>query len=174
MRNNIVSNLLTTCLIFCSANIVFAESSSLALISSKQHYANWVTASYGRIPRYAVIGGYTGDGKPLFICRAKYEGALQPGKIVGENCNFSYQGAEVMTPIYQVLISRSGFSWTPGNDAFTPKNAISGGYENKHHLYICQAKYAGGLHPGKILNHRCNISYAGNEVAVEFYNVLVG
>lgn len=144
------------------------------LFNHKKHYANWITASYGRIPKYAIIGGYDGDGKPLYICRAKYEGGIQPGKIVGENCNFSFNGIEVMTPIYQVLISQSGFKWAPGNDAFTPKDAISGGYQNKQHLYICQGKFDGGIYPGKIVGHRCEISHAGAEVALEFYNVLVG
>lgn len=173
MNNKLIKSA-SLCLFSCLTSIAFADSTTLPLIAPKKHLANWLPASYGRIPRYAVIGGYDGNGKPLFICRAKYEGGIQPGKIVGENCNFSYKGAEIMTPVYQVLVSKSGYSWTPGNDAFTPKDAVSGGYIDQHHLYICQGKFEGGLYPGKIENHRCHVSHAGNEVALEFYNVLVG
>lgn len=152
----------------------YGEGYATHLFTHKKHNLNWVTASYGRIPKYATIGGYDNNGKALYLCRAKYEGTLQPGKIVGENCNFSFNGAEIMTPIYQILMKQPDFKWEAGNDAFTTNDAISGGYQNNRQLYICQGKFNGGIYPGKIVNHRCLVSHAGSEVSLEFYNVLVG
>lgn len=64
---------------------------------------SWVDASYGGVPDGAVSGGYE-PGRPyLYICRAYHEG-WQPGKLVGENCNFGYGGAELLSPNYQVLV----------------------------------------------------------------------
>ncbi|MDC3962439.1 DUF3421 domain-containing protein [Polyangium jinanense] len=62
----------------------------------------WVDASNGWIPPGAVSGGYESGRPSLYICRAQYRG-WQPGKVVGENCNFGYGGDEKLSPSYQVL-----------------------------------------------------------------------
>lgn len=40
-------------------------------------------------------------------------------------------------------------------------------------LYVCRAPYAGGLHPGKILNGVCHIGYGGTEYSLNTYEALV-
>ncbi len=62
----------------------------------------WIPASYGQIPMNAIAGGYEEDGA-LYICRAHYRGGYHPGKVVGQNCNFSWGGREIVTSHYQVL-----------------------------------------------------------------------
>ena len=65
----------------------------------------WVDASFGGIPDRAVSGG-SEPGRPnLYVCRVQYNG-WQPGKIVGENCNFGYGGDEKLSPTYQVLVEQ--------------------------------------------------------------------
>ena len=63
----------------------------------------WVAAANGTIPPKAVPGGKETNGDVLYICRAAYKGGVQPGKLVGKNCNFGYGGLEVMSPKYEVL-----------------------------------------------------------------------
>ncbi|PLW16057.1 hypothetical protein PCANC_06745 [Puccinia coronata f. sp. avenae] len=59
-------------------------------------------------------------------------------------------------PVYWVLVSKS--------DPI-PNNAIEGGREGAHSLYIGRTYYEGGLHIGKVSNHLggCVIGYAGKE-----------
>jgi hypothetical protein len=40
-------------------------------------------------------------------------------------------------------------------------------------LYVCHASYNNAVHPGKLVGSRCNISYAGREIALPSYEVLV-
>jgi hypothetical protein len=63
----------------------------------------WVPASYGHIPMNAVAGGYEADST-LYICKARYHGGDQTGKVVGQNCNISWNGREITIPHYQVLV----------------------------------------------------------------------
>lgn len=138
------------------------------------HYEpRWVLADNGEIPEYAVQGGYE-RGNPLYVCQVDYNGGTHPGKLVGENCNFSYGGREVIKADYQVLISQNELSWVPARNGNIPAHAIAGGYENGRPLYICQVNYMGGVHPGKIVGRNCNFGYAGREVMNSRYQVLVG
>ncbi|MRG96973.1 DUF3421 domain-containing protein [Polyangium spumosum] len=67
-----------------------------------QWRVQWIDASHGVVPEGAVSGGYEPGRPNLYICRAQYRG-WQPGKIVGENCNFGYGGEEKLSVYYQVL-----------------------------------------------------------------------
>ncbi len=55
-----------------------------------------------------------------------------------------------------------------------PYNAVIGGYEQGRVLYICQAYFNNGLHPGKVVEHRCNIGWGGKEHAIHDFKILVG
>lgn len=52
--------------------------------------------------------------------------------------------------------------------------AVVGGQEGDLILFICQAFYHGGVHPGKVVAGRCNITYAGMEIPRNNFRVLVG
>jgi hypothetical protein len=41
------------------------------------------------------------------VARAAYEGALIPGKNLGENCNFPYKGKEEVSRDFEFLMVRS-------------------------------------------------------------------
>jgi len=60
-------------------------------------------------------------------------------------------------------------------DKKLPAKALWGGYdENKVTLYICRARYKGGLHPGKLISSVmvCNIGWGGKEYSFSDYDVL--
>ncbi|HTM64668.1 MAG TPA: DUF3421 domain-containing protein [Gammaproteobacteria bacterium] len=56
-----------------------------------------------------------------------------------------------------------------------PANAVIGG--NQYHpnslFHVCRANYRGGVHPGKLYNGNCNISWGGQEYIMTNYEVLV-
>jgi len=41
-------------------------------------------------------------------------------------------------------------------------------------LYVCRASYNGGVHPGKVVAGKCNITYGGQEIPMERFAVLMG
>lgn len=144
-----------------------------------QHYhphlgLQWISEVAGApIPHEAVIGGGEA-GQIYYVCRAPYAGGLHPGKIVSDRCNFSWGGREIRTNQYQVLVSHRALSWTPANFGHIPPRAIRGGHENGNPLFICQAQYHQTMQPGKIVGQHCLIAWGGREIAVPYYNVLVG
>lgn len=124
------------------------------------------------VPRYAVVGG-TEPGRLLFICRVPYNGSLHPGKLVEGRCNISYFGREIALNSYEMLVSRSHLSWVSASYGYVPDGAIVGGHQNHTPVYICQAEFNHGLHPGKLVDQGCHITWGGREIEVSDYNVLV-
>jgi len=53
-------------------------------------------------------------------------------------------------------------------------DAVQGGEEDGHPLYVCRASYASGIHPGKVVAGKCNIGYGGKEIVLANYEILVG
>lgn len=134
---------------------------------------HWVNVNaHQLVPRRAVIGGDE-NGRPLFICHAKFRGGIHPGKVVAGRCNITYAGKEMAFNHYQVLLGNRHLEWLGASFGDYPPDAVSGGYEDGHALKICQAHFRGGMHPGKIIGGACNIGYGGKEVQLPHYNVLV-
>lgn len=113
-----------------------------------------------------IVAGSEG-GHPLPVCRAAYQNAAHPGKVVAGKCNIGWGGKEVGVSDYEVLAG-SG-SWRPRNTA----GAFVGGQENGQPMLLCAARFQGGLHPGKVVAGRCNIGYGGNEQTIDDYDVFV-
>lgn len=135
----------------------------------------WINMMQGYpVPPGAVIGGYEPHQPlPLYVCRGNYNGGMHPGKLVGGGCNFGWGGNEVRLAQYQVLVSRAPLNWVPSSNGYAPPNVVQGGYENGRPLAVCQTKYNGGMHPGKLVGQTCNIGWGGREVLMPVYNVLV-
>lgn len=73
---------------------------------------------------------------------------------------------------YQV--AQNKWLWVNHNVAQPiPRLAVIGGLENGAPLFICHAAYNNGIHPGKIVAGNCNISYAGQEIPMQNYQILV-
>jgi uncharacterized protein DUF3421 len=141
----------------------------------------WVDASGGSIPPGSFTGGREGAPgfEDLFICRAMVNGSLAPGKVrpgLGA-CDIPFGGAEVRIANYQVLVS-GNFAWVAVQGGFIPPHAVRGGYDvppQSPPLFVCQAPYQGGIHPGKTRPdwNTCNIGWGGKEISLRRYAVLV-
>ena len=71
------------------------------------------------------------------------------------------------------VAASAAVSWVPWHGA-VPPGAVEGGFENGLPLFVCRAPYNGGVHPGKIVAGRCNISWGGREIVVAGFEVAVG
>jgi hypothetical protein len=150
---------------------------SFSLVSTAQpvpQEETWTPSSNGSYHSPAVVGGNE-NGKNLILCAGYKNKGYHPGKIVGQNCNFGWGGKEILTSSYYTLRVRdiSRYSWTAASNGQVPANAVKGGYENGHPLYICRAAHKGGVHPGKIVGRNCNFGWGGAEILSPNYHVLV-
>ncbi|KAK9497352.1 hypothetical protein O3M35_004685 [Rhynocoris fuscipes] len=135
----------------------------------------WVPCSGGNVPPDAVAGGF--DNEQLYVGRASHCGALLPGKVHPSHgvCYVAWGGSEHGIPDYEVLCSCSP-TWVPANADQIPPNALQAGQsEDNEPLYIGRAQYNDVLVIGKVQkSHRvCYISYAGQEIPMEQFDVLV-
>lgn len=152
------------------------SSSSQSAGQYKQQNSNgaWAIVRNGYIPNNAPIGGRQSSG-PLYICHAKYNGSVQPGKALAGKCNIGYGGREIALPNFEVLVGNN-YSWSKMNNGYIPRNAVVGGYQQDPSytgpLYICRTAYGDGTHPGKLIAGKCNIGYGGQEIALSNYQVL--
>lgn len=153
-------------------------------------FYSWQPASNGYSPPGAVIGGYekvqfkpgktygSYEGqKPLYVCRALFQGGTYTGKIVGTNCNIGVNGTENLMPNYEVLTAQPGkytLDWERAGSA--PANAIVGGRAGQE-LYLCQVPYQGGLHPGWVApapqDNTCTIGYGGVAIPLPGFSYLI-
>jgi len=142
--------------------------------NGRQKALQWRTMVPGSpIPPNAIVGGNE-NGQELYICHARYNGGMHPGKVVGENCDFGWGGNEIVTSQFEILSSNAEYDWVPAENGYIPRGAVIGGFENNGNpVFICQARFHGGMHPGKIVGQSCNISWGGKEVSKLRYNVLV-
>lgn len=137
---------------------------------------HWVSLNTGQpLPRHAVVSGSQPvPPATLFVCRAFYRGGVHPGKLYEGRCNIGWGGSEVSLTQYEVLSSRTSLNWVPASYGNIPAGAIQGGYQQDGPLYICQARYHGGIHSGKVIGQNCNFGWGGREISKPYYNVLVG
>ncbi len=129
----------------------------------------------------AISGGPGADpnpGSPMYICRARYQGSLQPGKWVGGNCNIAYGGQEIV---------RSSFEIAYGNAAWQRYQGAGNGLiqtgtdSDGSPLYTCRVRFRtgpanfpqvpgfpfgsdAGWQPGKLLNGSCHVPFGGKEI----------
>jgi hypothetical protein len=78
------------------------------------HGMRWVDASSGEVPAGAISGGHEPGRPDLYVCRVNHYG-LQPGKLVGENCNIGYGGREIYFSSYQILVQTRYSRPAPGH-----------------------------------------------------------
>jgi len=125
-----------------------------------------------KVPNNAVVGGFE-PGRNLVVCRAEYADGIHPGKLVDCGCNIGYGDLEIVSDKFEILVSDKDYRWEQVTNCELPSGAIRGGIEGERYLVICRANHAGGLHPGKVVDCNCNIGFAGKEIQVVDYEVLV-
>lgn len=123
------------------------------------------------VPANAVIGGQE-PGRQLPVCRAAYQNGVHPGKVVEGKCNIGWGGGEIAIAAFEVLTNTGiNIGWIAG--PAVPGNAVIGGQEPGRQLPVCRTAFTNGIHPGKVVEGRCNIGYGGQEVALPSYEILV-
>jgi hypothetical protein len=120
----------------------------------------------------AFVGGQESSGAPLSLCRAAYNGGIHPGKVVGDNCNIPYAHREMHIDQFEVLYWVEPWVSTH-TGAPLPTRAAAAGEENGTPVYVCRGSYEGGVHPGKVVGGNCYIGFAGKELILHEYQVLV-
>ncbi|CAL7949665.1 unnamed protein product [Xylocopa violacea] len=135
----------------------------------------WCEASGGMVPPGAVKGGE--DGEPLYVGRARHEGALLPGKVKpGDSvCYVAWGGEEHGKSDYEVLCGCDP-AWVPTSENNIPSNAIPGGEsEDGEALYVGRVHHEDAITIGKVQpSHSvCYIAYGGKEIAFPEYEIMV-
>lgn len=71
-------------------------------------------------------------------------------------------------------VRTSSSQWVKWHGNTVPENALPGGQDSNHTMYICRATHKDQLTPGKYapMNSVCYVSYAGSEHAYEKFEVL--
>lgn len=143
----------------------------------------WVLTEGKNIPQGSIVGGTEHDAE-LWVARAYYDGGIHPGKAFRNSRRgavISYGGKEVEVDKYEVLIgNQQAVRWVQQHGRLNVNSLggqpVEGGRDKDGSiLYIAQAPYKGGVHPGKIsekLSGAC-IAYGDDEKLVDTYNVLV-
>lgn len=158
--------------------MVACLTSAPALLFGQTEWIPWQGVSPGN----AVSGGQE-NGGPLPVCRADYEGAKHPGKVVAGNCNIGFGGKEVVLESFEVLVNNGGVElvWEAPQGTRIPRGAVQGGTENGHALIVGQiTRPDGSVHPGKVFRTddgilHFNYGYGGEEISISTgYRILVG
>lgn len=136
----------------------------------------WCSSTAGMIPDGAVEGGRDVDG-PLYVGRAKHEGALIPGKVNPQHgvCYIPWGGEEHGKSEYEVLCGCPS-TWVSTSGDNIPPNAIPAGQtEDEEVLYIGRVNHEGTVTVGKVQpSHKVvYIPFAGQEVPFSEYEILV-
>ena len=141
---------------------------------------HWEWTSDGQLTQYPYQGGIDSDGAPLYICRAHYNGGLQPGKLKqGAGCYIGYGGNEILLNKYAVLQDD-----LPMKLLYPPRfdiGQIIGGQDAPvaRALGLCVAFYYDSsrltLQPGKWIGDdgMCRYSYAGVEVPTNDFAYII-
>jgi hypothetical protein len=133
---------------------------------------HWAAASDGQVPVRSFQAGTDIDGAPLYFCRGRSQGGVQPGKLkAGARCSIVDGGHAVLLKDYQVMQDDLPIRADPKHGGYP----IIGGIEaNRTLLPLCVANYGTSVQPGNIASDgRCHFSYGGTEVASSNYSDVI-
>lgn len=154
--------------IIFQAAVLYCVGSIYAQTNDSTSLPAWVSFRGGqKIPAGAFQAG-SENNQPLYLCRAKYQGGTHPGKIVNGVCHITYGGKALQIADAEIVTGLNG-AWSAPKDGGAQPFAV--GSENNQPLYLCQADYQGGTHPGKVVNNACHIGWGADEILVAQYKV---
>jgi hypothetical protein len=153
----------------------------------------WVHVHTGDpIPGNALVGGSDYDQhlgtvphQTLYVCRVALRGGLHPGKLLNNNCNVSWGGGGTEYHDFEVATITGGPGHWAGFDPAHTREMLVGGRESTGSpLYVCHANYIhresgplgvfpsdhdSGVHPGKLVNGKCDVEWGSKELALTQY-----
>ena len=133
---------------------------------------HWAAASDGQVPVGSFQAGTDIDGAPLYFCRGRHQGEIQPSKLkAGAGCYIGYGGEEIQLKDYQAMQDDLPIRTDPKHGGY----ALIGGIEaNRNPLPLCVATYGNSVQPGKVASDgRCHFSYGGSEVVSSNYSDVI-
>jgi len=109
---------------------------------------HWAAASDGQVPVGSFQAGTDIDGAPLYFCRGRYHGGVQPGKLkAGGDCSIVDAGRAALLKDYQAMQDDLPIGTDPKHGGYP----MIGGIEANHApLPLCVANYGTSVQPGKI------------------------
>jgi len=138
----------------------------------------WVASAHGHVPEGAVSAGSQGNGEPLYIGRAHFQGSLTPGKVHrSHNCLYiPFNGGEHSITEYEVLVAQQRANWVSVS-AYEqlPGGAILAGNDvDGAPIYVGRCHHGGDLVPAKVLHTKqaAYIPFSGQEIPVNQYEIL--
>lgn len=144
--------------------------------SNPQQTLSWQAARAPFAPGRDAVAGGPGNSPapdgPMFICRAEVQGSMTPGKWANGKCNVAYGGREIVAHDYQVAYGKA--VWRQFGNRNQSDLIQTGQEADGTPLYSCRVRYRDsgrdvGYQPGKIVaSGKCDISYAGREVVVNW------
>ncbi|CAH8508364.1 unnamed protein product [Dicrocoelium dendriticum] len=139
---------------------------------------SWVPYRGGPLPDRAIEAG---DG--VYVCRAKHEGEMIPGKFVScyNTAYTAYGGIEHKKQHFEFLCDSAvgdiqSHQWKPDSDGKTHHHTVVGGITvNGRPSYIARTSIDGEIVVGRVLEeHGCaSFPYGGREVRKRHYEVLI-
>ena len=144
----------------------------------------WILVHGTKIPQGAFEAGQESDGTPLYVARTYFEGGIHPGKVspnFKKGAIIGYDNDEIEVENYEILVANpQAVRWVDASSPFQAQflsgRPVEGGREaNGAPLFIAQAPYKNGTHPGKAGEHLrgADITYGGDEKIVNPFRVLV-
>jgi hypothetical protein len=133
---------------------------------------HWAVASGGQVPVGSLQAGTDIDRAPLYFCRGRYQGGVQPGKLkAGAGCSIGNGGEEILLKDYQAMQDDLPMRTDPKHGGYP----IIGGFEANHNpLPLCVANYGTSMQPGRVASDgRCHFSYGGAEVVSSNYGDVI-
>lgn len=144
----------------------------------------WNNGVTNQLPNNAVDAGTVEDTPySLYVCRARHNGNLHPGKLAYYNgrwsCFIGNGGVEQRYETYDVLIvygtTRLSWEWSQNSlPAYAMPGGRVSGYSNL--LYICRAIHNDNSHAGKLVydsgRWSCYIGNGGQEQRYDSYYAL--
>jgi hypothetical protein len=146
--------------------------------NKKTGEGDWQAADE-RIPQDALEAGNE-DGLLLYSCRGAHMGGMQLGRVRADfhGCHIGYGGREVEVAPYEVLAA----TWMEASYGETPAGAAPAGASpalaadapfRVTLLAPCRAAWRGALQVGEVRDGGCVFGFAGQQVMVDRYEVLV-
>ncbi|MFK8009392.1 MAG: DM9 repeat-containing protein [Saprospiraceae bacterium] len=73
--------------------------------------------------------------------------------------------------LFTYNFANAQLKWVEFSEELPPYSVI-GGVESNRSLPVCRCNYNGAMHPGKVVENKCNIGYGGMEKTVSNFEVL--
>ena len=122
------------------------------------------------------------EGYGLGLCRARHEGAVEPGKIVLQKCVLTAPSGVTSVDDFDVLVARKDGLWhMPAGKVELSRALVVGAEKDGSPSYACVARHVTGFfvfskhhgyHPGKYAKGTCTIASDGEARTVDEFFVL--